>query len=329
MTMKHLLRLLSIITFFSTNVLAQSYIPIPDHNAVWVQGAGLYHAYPNHPIATCDSPLSFGTDTIINAITYHRLYGQRVCNWLNTYVFPPPAGTIVSGTDYYPVSLQVIFRQDTAQKKVYLYDMFSHKDTLLYDFGNLVVGQPYPATFTAPSYLNLSVSSQYTIALGGNTHRVWKVGTVTEPNVVDIIEGVGSTQGFNSQILIPFESMNYLHCFSKAGNVLFSNWPGQFNSLGFPSKGTCDITLNMAQLEKESGKPFLFPNPADKVVHLQSPTPIISYRVLDLSSRELLAEQFSASNSIDIDLTTLNFGSYLIVVRDKPGFETTLFVIKQ
>lgn len=327
--MKHLLGLITTITLFSMNVTAQSYIPIPDNNAVWMQGAGLYNAYPNHPIAACDSPLSFGTDTVINAITYHRLYGQMICNWLNTYSSPPPAGTIVSGTDYYPVSLRAIFRQDTAQKKVYLYDMFSHRDTLLYDFGNLVVGQPYPATFTAPSYLNLSVNSQYTITLGGNTHKVWKVGTVTEPNVVDIIEGVGSSQGFNSQILIPFESMNYLNCFSKAGNVLFSNSSAIFYSLTFPSNGICDITLNTTEQEKETDKLLFFPNPTDKVIHIQSPTPLIAYRVLDLTSRELLTEQFSARNNIDIDLTTLNFGSYIIMVQDKLGFETTKFVIKQ
>ncbi len=327
--MKHLLRLLTIVTFFSTNVAAQPYIPMPDSNAVWMQGAGLYNSYGNHPYAACDNPLSFGTDTVINARTYHRLYGQKVCNWLNTYLSPPPAGTIVSGTDYYSFSLRVIFRQDTAQKKVYLYDMSSHRDTLLYDFANLVVGQPYPATFAAPSHLNLSVSSQYTMTLGGNTHRVWKLSTVSQPDVVDIIEGVGSSQGFGTQILIPFESMNYLHCFSKAGNVLYSNGLTHFGSLSFPSNGACDITLNTAEQEGKSSKPFIYPNPADKVIHIQSPTPFIAYRVLDLSSRELLSGQFSDRNDMDIDLTTLNSGSYLIMLQDKRGFETATLMIKR
>ncbi len=314
--MKYLLRLLTTLTVFSTNVAAQSYIPMPDSNAVWMQGAGLYNFYGNHPYATCDNPLSFGTDTVINARTYHRLYGQKVCNWLNTYLSPPPAGTIVSGTDYYAFSLRAIFRQDTAQKKVYLYDMFSHRDTLLYDFANLVVGQPYPATFAAPSQLNLSVSSQYTMALGGNTHRAWKLSTVTQPDVVDIIEGIGSSQGFGTQILIPFESMNYLHCFSKAGNVLFSNPPRPFYLLPFPSNGACDITLNTTEQERKISKPFIFPNPAESVIHISIASLVKENAVMEVYNT--LGElSLSAPFSETLDVSSLQQGMYIILVKNK------------
>jgi hypothetical protein len=298
---------------------------MPDSNAVWMQGRGLYNFYKNYPIATCDVPLSFGTDTVINSISYHRLYGQQVCNWGHLYLSPPPPGTIVSGTDYYPVSLRVIFRQDTAQRKVYIYDMFSHRDTLLYDFGNLVVGQPYPATFAAPSNLNLSVSSQYTITLGGNTHRVWKLGTVTQPNVVDLIEGVGSSQGFGTQILIPFESMNYLHCFSKAGNVLFSNPPRPFYLLPFPSNGVCDITLSTTEQERKTSKPFIFPNPAENVIHISIASLVKENAIMEVYNT--LGElSLSASFSETLDVSALQQGMYVILIKNKAQCFQSRFV---
>ncbi len=327
--MKYLLQLTLLATVLCLKSPAQSYIPIPDSNAVWMQGTGLYNAYPNHPVATCDGPLYFGTDTVINSISYHRLYGQQVCNWLNTYLSPPPPGTIVSGTDYYPVSLRVIFRQDTAQRKVYLYDRLSHRDTLLYDF-NLVVGQPYPPTFVAQSSLNLTVTSQYTIALAGNPHRVWTLGNGVNPNVVYLIEGVGTSQGFGTQFLIPlFESENFLHCFTRDGNVLFSNWPGHFKYLTFPSVGVCGVTLNTEKQEKEHERLVFFPNPVEKTIRIQSSTPVVAYRVFDLTGRALLAEKLDASNSFEIDLTALHPGIYLIRVQDKQGYETARSVIKQ
>jgi|GEM_PF-1550637 hypothetical protein len=308
---------------------AQAYVPIPDSNSVWMQGTGLYNAYPGHQLAACDGPLSFGTDTVINSRAYHRLYGQQVCNWLNTYLTPPPPGTIISGTDYYPVSLRVLFRQDTAQRKVYMYDMFSHRDTLLYDY-NLVVGQPYPPTFAAQSSLNLTVTSQYTIALGGNPHRVWVLNNGTV-DVVNLIEGVGTSQGFGTQFLIPgFESENFLHCFTRNGNVLLSNWgAGQYRSVTFPSVGICDVTLNTKNLKKDNDRLVLFPNPAEKAISIQSSNPVVAYRVFDLTGRELLAEKVNAANSFEIDLTTLQSGVYLITVQDKQGYAITRSVIKQ
>ncbi len=328
--MKYLLQLTLLAIALCLKLPAQSYTPIPDSNAVWMQGTGLYNAYPNHPVATCDGPLSFGTDTVINSRIYHRLYGQQVCNWLNTYLSPPPPGTIVSGTDYYPFSLRYIFRQDTAQRKVYLYDPYTHRDTLLYDF-NLVVGQVYPPTFVAQSSLNLTVTSQYTIALGGNPHRVWMLGNGTRPDVVYLIEGVGTSQGFGTQFLIPgFESENFLHCFTRDGNVLFSNWgPGHFKQLPFPSNGICDVTLSTKNLEKENESFVFFPNPAEKAINIQSSVPVVAYRVFDLTGRELLAEKIEASKSFEIDLTTLHPGVYFIRIQDKQGYETARSIIKQ
>jgi hypothetical protein len=328
--MKHLKLFVHIIALFCANTTtAQSYIPVPDSNAVWMQGSGLYQFYGTHPYAVCDGPLSFGRDTVINSVTYHCLYGQQICKWLNTYSSPPPPGTVVSGTDYYPVSLRLVFRQDIAQKKVYLYDQSSHKDTLLYDFDNLVVGQPYPATFAVPSALNLSVSSQYTIALGANIHRVWRLGTTSNTPVVELIEGVGTSQGFGLQVLLPFESMNYLHCFSKNGSVVYSNPPATFGTLSFPSNGSCDVTLSAQEQTTDAAKTFFFPNPADQSIRFQSTAPLVAYRMVDVTSREVLSGKFSQGAAFEIDLTRLHPGVYLVTVQDQFGYETTKSLIKR
>lgn len=327
--MKNLFQLSGLMLVFCLKAPAQAYIPIPDSNAVWMQGSGHFNSYPNHQLAACDGPLSFGTDVVINSKSYHRLYGQQVCNWQNTYQTPPPPGTIVSGTDYMASGLRVIFRQDVAQKKVYIYDQSAQKDTLLYDF-NLVVGQPYPATWATSPSQSLTVVSQSTLSLGGTIHRVWTLNQGTK-HVTDLIEGVGTTQGFGVPILVPgWETENFLHCFTRNGSVLISDWgTGMYGYVPFPSYGICGVTLATQSLKKESGRLLCFPNPASNVIRVQSPEPVVAYRVFDLTGRELLSETVDATLQVDINLSTLQAGSYLIAVQDQAGYSRTSSVVKQ
>ena len=72
-------------------VSAQSYRPFPDSNYFWNEE----HSFLNpgtcgYEWHTCDNPIYFGTDTIINFVSYHRLYYRQICHWQLTMFAPPP-----------------------------------------------------------------------------------------------------------------------------------------------------------------------------------------------------------------------------------------------
>lgn len=298
---------------------AQAYIPFPDSNALWMVGAGLYNAYTNHPVATCDMPLTFGTDTVIAGRTYHRLYAQEVCNWLDTPLSPPPPGTVVSGTDRYPYELRYTFRQDVAGKKVYLYVPNEHKDTLLYDFANLAVGQPYPETILSPLYLGYMVQGESTMILDGVSYRRWSIGTSTYPNSVSVVEGIGSSQGFATGFLPsyqhqPFESMYYLHCFIKDGVTLFSNWPSHFRYLPFPSAGYCGAELSLSDLNLSSDGFTLYPNPASEKLSVRSGQAIDALLITDIQGRSVKRQNVGGMTETVLDVSTLEAGHYTVTL---------------
>lgn len=73
-------------------------------------------------------------DTIIAGKTYHKLY--RTGN---------EDAVLCGYYDTYQNSFSGLFRQDIANKKVYMYSFAFHTDTLLYDF-NLSINDTVPET---------------------------------------------------------------------------------------------------------------------------------------------------------------------------------------
>ncbi len=65
----------------SRNVFTQSFIPIPDSNAIWIQAEFSY--FGNHEHETSTGPLSFGNDSIFGGMSYHTLHGQAIADWID------------------------------------------------------------------------------------------------------------------------------------------------------------------------------------------------------------------------------------------------------
>src|SRR6476659_8273973 len=107
-------------------VSAQSYRPFPESGSFWNEehgwlagsscNAGLTFDYH-----TCRSPVYFGLDTIINAVTYHRLFYRQNCTWQAT-MLPVSPPCQFSGSYNVGENLFAAIRQDTSLKRVYIYD---------------------------------------------------------------------------------------------------------------------------------------------------------------------------------------------------------------
>ena len=181
----------SIIGQAQTNV----YHPFPNSSCQWTGLNWDHSGGGSGPVQYDSYQLSISGDTTIGSFIYHKLYQSGF-----TYCQPCP---IYNGQNY---NLHYVgaFRQDTLNKKVYLYK--NGTDNLAYDF-NLNVGDTIKtclSTFQTGHY----ISSIDSVIVSNKYHkRFWIDGC----NYA-LIEGIGSMFGAFNDIFCPFEMGNDLHC---------------------------------------------------------------------------------------------------------------------
>jgi len=208
-------------------VSAQSYRPFPESGSFWNE----VHGYPqNGPCGweyhNCTTAVHFGTDTLINAVAYHRLYYHQQCNWTWTGG-PPPPPPPCQFTGSYTVSdsLLACIRQDTALRKVYIYAFGSNSEWLLYDF-TLSVGSLYPQTINNFYYGMTFVAGMDSILLADGYHLRYSLALdngfgTTDSNFVQVIEGVGSTYGLVQPFWPDIDFYNNLLCMSDSVQTIY------------------------------------------------------------------------------------------------------------
>jgi hypothetical protein len=295
--MKKLLLLLIIFKFqlssFNCSAQTSVYHPFPDSDAVWMgtnwwcDDVGCY----DH-----DYILFIAGDTVIGGNHYRKLLstGYDCLAWDTT------GGSAVNKFFNRPSGA---FREDTALRKVYYVPKDSSNESLLYDF-NLSVGDTLPLAYNNWD-TTITVTSIDSILMGSDYRkRFWlSIPSFNLPTGYgSLIEGMGSTFGFYDRIVTPFESGNYLNCFTVNGQTIFLD-----------STGHCIHTLGISEINKNSSL-LISPNPAHNKLNVECKLLNAELRIYDMMGRKVMnAEIGNSKLEIGIDFPP---GIYFVRVSD-------------
>lgn len=304
---------------------AQTYLSFPDSNAVWIQGQFLYSAYNNHEHATITQPLSFGNDTVINGNTYHSLHGHAIADWIDGW---GNQQNYQSGTDFIPQQTEVFFRQDIPNKRVYQWDFNSNQEQVLYDFNNLIIGQPYPPTINNWFYPQLKVMAIDSVLLvDGIYHDRWILGSnAIDSGFVSIIEGVGSTMGFSLPILIPFEQTSATLCFSVNEALVYDNWWSANSVIPPRFSAECAANLTIYNSSQELGV-SISPNPFNDFIIINCSDKIEKLIVFDIVGQVVFEQKIANQTTVELHLTDLPKGSYQLKIITETNRFTTKTIL--
>ena len=272
--------------FYAQNLSAQlSYTPFPEGEAVW--HVAYWEDECPIPFPCRFDQYAYKGDTMVNNLTYHRLY--------YTYqVF----GEVTQG------GYKGLIRQDTSQRKVYYFPSNSPFEHLLYDF-NLQVGDTLPQTYNHND--NFKVSEIDTLILNGSYRKAYKLFPPNQAgDTMLIIEGIGATSGLINSITQPngWEHYSLLTCFQDAGETIYSPY-GDGNCIIL---GLEEQYFNIAIL--------LNPNPVLKgqqiMIQLNSPNPF-GIEFCDMLGNCIVKLQEYSGTAL-ISTRSLNKGIYFVKV---------------
>ncbi|MDD2199815.1 MAG: T9SS type A sorting domain-containing protein, partial [Bacteroidales bacterium] len=285
---------------------SQKYYPFPDSNAVWQvsewcsdpPNCGLWVSYCYH----------YGNDTVINSKTYKAVIRSHLQHGgtLNCCGLYPITGDYIGG----------VLRQDTLDKKVFLYDVVNEQDTLLYDF-DLDIGD------TLKGFLGLSVMgttlevvSIDSLLVGNFYRKRINFDTLNNPPGVcflSIIEGIGSTAGLfekfkPNNFIIPYG--NKLNCFSENGITLYNSACPEY---AVPCE---HITLSIPLINDNNIK--IYPNPVSDYFTISTRECDIPLKVEVYSiSGAKLDEQAIYMDKTRINISSYKKGTYIIRIQNK------------
>lgn len=316
-----------LIVLLTSKVFAQTYLPIPESNAIWIESSYRYFGYNNHEHATITQPLSFGNDSLIGGVNFHTLHGHAIADWIDGW---GNQQLYQEGTDYIADAIQVVFRQDIPNKLVYQWDNNSNQEQILYDFGNLVVGQPYPQTLNNMDYPLILVMEYDSVLLNdGLYHERWTLGTNSnDSGFVAIIEGMGATTGFFFPIAIPFEQTSATMCFTKDGNSVYDAW-GSGGGI-FPPRYSenCTADLNVLELTANGPEISVWPLPAQDVVTVESSEFMEKLVVFDLIGNRILEQALQNELKTELSLGNLPAGNYILKVYTENNVCTSKRIVR-
>lgn len=301
-----------IIMTFSLATIAQSYMPIPESNATWIQGAFLYSSL-GHEHVTITQPLTFGPDSTILGLDYHGLTGHQIVEWIDGW-----GSQQNYQTGQYSIPSDTLFvRQDVATKKVFAWHQ--NRDTLLYDF-DLTIGQVYPETMTNLNYPNLLVMGQDSVLLlDGMYHKRWALGTEpADSGYITLIEGVGANVGFSLPLYPLFEQTGAILCFKDNSNQVYENWG--VNALIAPKYSElCEMNVSTEELELHENSLKIWPNPTSSMLFVSHDFGVSSIHIVDMQGRIMLEENNPTDETFSVNIENLNAGSYLLYVKSQEG----------
>ena len=203
-----------IFSIFTICIKAQTsiYHPFPDSNAVWCCESGNSNGCCGCVNFQSHSTYQISGQTLIGGILYNRLLHYEITTDQCT------ADTLIDTTTYY-------IRQDTALKKVWMYDSSINGDTILFDF-DLHVGDTLDASkeywthyFNSSNYwIVISIDS---IIINGQYRKRFNYEMPNNPGCTSsMIEGIGPIHGIFYQPPTCFEYGAYLDVFIQDNLVL-------------------------------------------------------------------------------------------------------------
>ena len=271
-----------ILFFCSVSLIGQKkYIPFPASNTYWV-----VHQFDEFNNLTDGWNWYIIGDTVINSFNYH-IYAVDYDTSFS--VFPP-------------LIRMYGIRNDTINKKVFVYEFNGKFEKLLYDF-SLSIGDTIPDSYNGTSrYKGRIITKIDTIIIDNNKHLVFEVDS---NQVSPYIEGIGSTSGPIFEDIIWFEGGFELMC-TMAG----VNRTPYFNR--FPSE--CKLATGIAVQNDINDKILLYPNPSSGTFKIQLKGVTNGEIEVYNTHGSLVFQQIIAKvNSIEINLPqSLENGIYLV-----------------
>ncbi|MFT6165372.1 MAG: hypothetical protein ACJAV5_000379 [Vicingaceae bacterium] len=307
---------------------AQSYIPFPTSNAVWVNYENRSYGATNTNDCYTSRIFTAG-DTTINNYSYTRLL--RISE-TKTGNFGLPCNTVVQAATLDTLGY---FRNDTAQKKVWLKATGIVNEILLYDFAMNIGDTIALGYFDDPTIPAINVvDSIYTENYGGIARTVYRIdrnGPCLDPKVY-LIEGIGSKSGF----LKPLGNcgtfgLTSVLCFSINGTSILVN-----NNVTM--QPPCGLLTGIKDFESMAkGQVQISPNPAKDVVKITNAEGLERVEVYDAGGKLLqnfvdfdFAQSHKSIGSVNkIDLSNYEAGTYILKLIMKNGEVFSKKIIKQ
>lgn len=274
----------------------KDYIPLLGENKVWSV------AHEKHALIG---------DTVINEITYHKLYFHNFLEELT------------------PDSLEYIaaMREDTINRKVYYIWKNFDSEKLLYDFA-LQVGDTFQTNsalygfdFGPASYYSSYSQKYYAISItdsliDGVSRRV--IGLNIHP--MDawskdwFIEGVGSPFGLiyaGHDLVNGFNVNPYLLCVHQADVLVHQ----EFEALGVPiNECYSEPELSVREIENRYNDIYVSPSLFDNKLNIRSSEPITEILISDINGR-IVYQYRSSENISQLSINVAHWDSGLYIVR--------------
>ena len=207
------------------------------------------------------------------------------------------------------------------------------REGILYDF-TLEVGDTfrrppiYTPSFLPESYHDLVVTNIDTATLNnGETRRRWTLEFIdpflaSEFAPIVWLEGMGSTHGFlcDTETRVDFDRRPVLGCYSRYGEVLFSNDMGSTDDCLLRSVITSTDTPSNDQL---TNRFKVYPNPTTGEVSIEGVLNNFEIQLFSVSGR--LMKTYENDNTLN--LGALPNGLYLLNLTTKDGYRQVTRVV--
>jgi hypothetical protein len=286
---------------------SQNYINFPSNTAHW--NCLYWHQnQPENPTLTNYQYLQQG-DTIVKGKNYHKIYYKSEMQSQTFYIggiredsvkriFFFPASIILSGVGPHT------FPNDTTEQ-------------LLYSFNNLHIGDSLPIN---TSFTSIKVTSIDSVLLGSGYRKRYQIQNTRLMGNEYWIEGIGSTKDLLSPFTYEFEWWFFTLCYGDI-NTFYINAPNGMDS--------CHYSKPLGVIENEASTIKVYPNPANDILNIVTPSDGISVTVtvLNVQGKFLLEKTYYTPHT-EMDISQLNSGLFFLRIKTGNKMIMTRFIKK-
>lgn len=294
---KFLLALFICCNSISLHAQTSVYHPFPDSSASWnFTHSNICWGVLSNDQTSMEVSYYIGMDTLINSSIYHSLHLPIYNIYAGLNCWPPGNYTLPGG-------YMGAFRNDHANKKVYIIPESDSVEQLLYDFdmqvGDTLVGY---LSVCSPFSMCDTVISIDSVMVGNTYRKRWHINSGYH---VYFIEGIGSTYGLLNFVptnMTDLDDIN-LDCFQQNGQNLYPD-----------TLGTCPLLTSITTLPAAEMIINIHPNPSigNVQVALSSTNNIERWVLHNLNGQIERADKLQGKNQFEIN--GIDSGFYLLTL---------------
>jgi hypothetical protein len=235
----------------------------------------------------------FKGDSIIDNKIYKKIYHYHVISKIKTPYCPP---YFVDNSQFF---LDAFIREDTVERKVYIYDEEDNKEGILYDF-NLKKGDTITYKY-ATKGMKVIVDSVGLIKLKDNQIRK----KTYLSNHQFYIEGIGGSAGVQFPYIQYLGFWTALSCYRENSKEIFL-------------KDDCIPYLLASKDIENQAVINILPNPFvnNLSINIENDE-TMEFKLYDIFSKNILQKSFQ--NAVLLDTSTLPNGTYFYQLSSKKG----------